>query len=319
MELPFVSVIIPVYNGQRTLQDCLQVVCDQAYPQERYEVLVVDNRSQDSTQEIVRTFAQVRLLEENTVQNSYAARNLGIKQARGEIMAFTDADCIPALDWLAQIVRPFEDSRVLAVGGMVQDAAPENLVERFLSQQAILKNYSQAPGQFYPPLVTANAAFHKRALVELGGFNDRLYTGADIDLAWRLQIHHPKSVCYAQEAVVYHRHRSTWKSLFRQYRRHGFGEIFLDAIYSQHPGYPRTLRYQLHRLAGQSWAALKNLRSFVFRLVRYPFHRDLPELLQPLLWLVSESGNILGKLQGLWATRMLRLNPALHRWEDPGG
>lgn len=318
-QTPFVSVVVPVYNGERTLRDCLEALSIQSYPNDCLEILVVDNNSTDRSQEIALELPKVQLLSQTKIQNSYVARNMGVEHASGEIVAFTDADCIPAPDWLSQLVAPFQDPDVLAVGGIIQDAEPGNLVERFVGEQNLIGKYLSSPDQFLKPMVTANAAYRKEALISLNGFNDLLYTGADIDLAWRLQLQYGDCIRFAFRAVVQHRHRSNWISMFRQYRRHGFGEVLLDALYRNHPGYPRTLSYQRRRISRQSLAALKNLRSFLYRMLRHPFQRDNYYLLQPLLWFVSECGNVWGKMQGLWATRGLRMNPALRQWQDPGG
>src|SRR5262245_46024865 len=98
--LPFVSVIIPVYNNPDGLRRCLHALEAQTYPKSRYEIIVVDNGSDTPPADMVRAFDRVTLLEE-AVPSSYAARNRGLAQARGEVIAFTDSDCIPAPDWLA--------------------------------------------------------------------------------------------------------------------------------------------------------------------------------------------------------------------------
>lgn len=317
---PFsVTVILPVYNGSRTIRACIEALLDQDYPRRCYEVVCVDNNSTDATAPIVSGYPEVRLLSQTAVQSSYAARNIGAAQAQGEILAFIDADCIPAPDWLSRLVEPFEDPQVLAAGGLVRDARPANLVETFLGQESSLGRYQDAPGQFLRPLITANAAYRRAEFEALSGFNDRLYTGADIDLAWRLQLGYGDCVRYAPRAVVSHQHRSNLSSMFRQYRRHGFGEIFLDAMYQQYPGYPRTLRYQVSQIGRQAWALAVCLRSFLYRTLKYMFRPDRYYLLQPLFWFVAGSGNLWGKIQGLWATRALRLNPAQRQWQDPGG
>jgi glycosyltransferase involved in cell wall biosynthesis len=317
--LPSVSVVVPVYNGERTLRDCLEAIFKQQYPTELFEVIVVDNNSSDSTPRIAASYPKVKYLKQMHVQNSYATRNLGCAQAQGEIVAFTDSDCLPDVDWLANLAAPFQSKSVLAVGGAVLDAEAKNLVEQFLAEINPLGKYHEAHNQFLHPLITANVGIRKSVFEELGMFNANLYTGADIDFAWRLQLKYGDCVCYALEAIIYHRHRSNLQSMFRQYRRHGFGEIFLDAIYQRYPGYPRTLRYQVTQMSRQIWALLKVIRAFIYRSVKYPFKRDRYYMMQPVFWFVVESGSLWGKIQGLWTTRGLRLNPELHQWQDPGG
>lgn len=96
---PFVSVVIPVFNDAERLKLCLAALEHQTYPQNLYEVIVVDNDSAESVEPVVSQFSQAIALFES-LRGSYAARNKGILQAQGEIIAFTDSDCIPAADWL---------------------------------------------------------------------------------------------------------------------------------------------------------------------------------------------------------------------------
>ncbi len=100
---PFVSVIIPVFNDATRLKLCLTALENQSYPHSHYEVIVIDNGSDNDQdiQGVVAQFGQAKMTQELT-PGSYVARNKGIAVAQGEAIAFTDADCIPATDWLEQ-------------------------------------------------------------------------------------------------------------------------------------------------------------------------------------------------------------------------
>ncbi len=101
--LPQVSVIVPIYNGQEDLPDLINCIQEQTYPKDKVEYLLVNNNSQDDTSKILNQATleakkigiNLQVLNENNIQSSYAARNQGIRQAKGEILAFTDADCRP--------------------------------------------------------------------------------------------------------------------------------------------------------------------------------------------------------------------------------
>ena len=95
----FVSVIIPVYNDSERLKLCLEALENQTYSKDLYEVIVVDNASEEDIKSIVGQFSQAKYTYESQ-SGSYVARNKGISIARGEILAFTDSDCIPASDWI---------------------------------------------------------------------------------------------------------------------------------------------------------------------------------------------------------------------------
>ena len=91
---PFVSVIVPVYNDPEGIRDCLTALSEQSYPDDRYEVIVVDNGSTDSTRSVISEFP-VTFRIEDEIQGSYAARNTGIANAHGDVFGFVDADCTP--------------------------------------------------------------------------------------------------------------------------------------------------------------------------------------------------------------------------------
>lgn len=117
-ECPFVSVVVPVRNDPR-VGECLDRLLAQTYPRERYEILVVDNGSSDDTRWIAES-RPVTLLVEDGVRSSYAARNLGIRNARGSVIAMIDADCQPAAGWLAEGVAALERESADLIGGGIR-------------------------------------------------------------------------------------------------------------------------------------------------------------------------------------------------------
>ena len=111
---------------------------------------------------------------------------------------------------------------------------------------------------------------------------------------------------YVPEAIIYHHHRSTQAGLARQYRRYGFGEIILDTLYKQYPGYPRGRGYQMRRIISQIAALPRYILSAIWRRVRLATGRaTLYEATVPRLWFLIESNNIRGKFEGLIATRFM--------------
>lgn len=314
--LPFVSIIVPVYNGEQTIEACLDSLVNQDYPPDLYEIIIVDNNSTDRTCGIIQKYP-VTLLHERKIQTSYAARNKGILAARGELVAFTDADCIAASGWLRELVAPFNEATIGGVGGQVLDSNPQNEVEQFICSLHLFSHYRKEDS-YLPVLMTNNAAYRRESLLALGSFNDQLYTGADIDMAWRIQLT-GAWVVYAPQAVIYHVHRSTLRGMARQFRRHGFGEIFLDAMYKNEPDYKRTPKQQLTQMGRQFLALFTYGRSLLYRGLTWRIRRkDRMYALTPFFRLVIEGNNLWGKVLGLWATRFFTLNPAGQLWEDPG-
>jgi glycosyltransferase involved in cell wall biosynthesis len=114
-----ISVIVPFHNAEDWLEACLGALLKQAYPLGRREYILVDNGSTDGSVAIVRRYPAVRLLSEAKL-GAYAARNRGLQEASGEIVAFTDSDCAPRSDWLEQIARIMRDPGVNLVVGQIE-------------------------------------------------------------------------------------------------------------------------------------------------------------------------------------------------------
>lgn len=170
-----VSVVIPCRNERLTLAACLDALEAQDLPKDQYEILVVDGASTDGCTEIIRARG-VRLLEDGGKGVAHA-RNIGIREARGEIVAFTDADCVPRFDWLSCIVAAFEDDE--SVGGVAgaMRMPRSSLAGRMEDNDARVH---------YNGYITSNVAYRRRVLVEVGGFHEGLRCAEDYDLAWRV-------------------------------------------------------------------------------------------------------------------------------------
>src|SRR3990170_1788940 len=154
--IPFVSVIVPVRNGSKTIRACLDSILNQDYPPDQFKIIVVDNDSTDNTMDIVSSYAGITVLPQTEVHSSYATRNVGVNYAEGDVIVFTDADCLPEPTWLSKLISPFSDPHVMAVGGMVLDSQEVNLVEKFQKEVSLLSKYQKTSHQFLKPLITAN-------------------------------------------------------------------------------------------------------------------------------------------------------------------
>ncbi|MEA4907336.1 MAG: glycosyltransferase [Anaerolineaceae bacterium] len=311
---PTVSIIIPVYNGERSIGACLESLLAQRYPQDAFEIIVVENGSTDATSDIVARYP-VRLLH-SAKRGPAAARNLGAANSQADILAFTDADCTADPHWLAELVTLYRDAAIGGVGGTIlapQDS-PQNFVERFSHDFPPLVNFITGEHEFLPHLYTPNASYRRHLFEQVDGFNEQLLTTEDVDLAWRLQLQTGIRIEYCADAIIYHHHRSTRQGLARQYRHYGFGEILLDTMYRAYPNYPRRLGYQLGRLVQQSLALPRYLVSIVLNQARFRLGLVSPyQAMLPRLWMLVESQNILGKLEGLYQTRgMTTAQPALN-------
>jgi glycosyltransferase involved in cell wall biosynthesis len=196
---PLVSVIVPARNAARHIGGCLEALASQTYPRERYEVIVVDNGSSDTTRQVVEDH-EVHLLQESSSCSPYPARNLGIDHARGEVLAFTDADCQPLDTWLDRGVACLHAETADLVGGRVMftfTSTPSlgEMVDALWHldvRRQILENQAA---------MTANLFVHRSVFDAIGGFDPRVRSGGDgrwtrraTDAGFALR--------YAPEAVV---------------------------------------------------------------------------------------------------------------------
>jgi GT2 family glycosyltransferase len=268
--LPRVSVIVPVYNGQETILPCLHSLFGLRYPADRLELIVVDNGSTDDTPAIVgRLQDRLRIMREDR-RGPAAARNRGIREASGDCIALTDADCVVDPDWLAELVQPLAAPEVGISGGRILSMEPCNRIERFGEK---IHDHRRALEEFEPPYAIAmNWASRRSVLLEAGLFDETLLRGEDVDLAWRIRAAGFRLV-YRHTALIYHRNERTLRGLLAEGYAHGYYAVAVRRKY--HAALPEKgaaryapMRPLLHDAAGVLHGAdrLESFYRFVFDL-----------------------------------------------------
>ncbi len=259
---PRISVIIPAYNMAGTIGDCLQALTRQTIPPASYEVIVVDDGSTDGTGRVAERIGTTRVLRKPRGGFAAAARNLGIQAARGEITCFTDADCVPRPDWLAQITAPFADPAISGVKG-VYTTQQRSLVARFvqLEYEEKYARLQQQPAirfiDFYA------AAFRRQVLLSNGGFDESFPNSEDRELSFRLAT---RGYCmvFQPHAVVDHIHAHTLPDYFHKKMRNGYWTAQVVRRFPTHSvddSYtPRTQKIQILLMA----VFLAGLGSMIF-------------------------------------------------------
>lgn len=200
-----ISVIIPVYNGRQTLADCLQALQNQTHPPD--EVIVVDDGSTDDSAMIAGRFG-VKVLQQINAGPA-AARNRGAVAATGDILLFTDADCIPAPHWVERMQAAFADPRIAGAKGEYRTHQRE-LVARFV-QQEYQDRYDRMAGKTTIDFVdTYSAGYRRELFLAAGGFDASFPTASveDQEFSFRLAKQGHRLV-YVPGAVVYHQHDRT--------------------------------------------------------------------------------------------------------------
>jgi glycosyltransferase involved in cell wall biosynthesis len=102
MSCPLASIIASVFNGEKSISKCIESPLSQDYPTDRYEIIVVDNNSTDRTAKIIQGYP-TRYVFEDRSQNSYSARNTGVKCSKGDALAFFDTDQVGPRSWLKNL------------------------------------------------------------------------------------------------------------------------------------------------------------------------------------------------------------------------
>ncbi|MDH6059768.1 glycosyltransferase [Chrysosporum bergii ANA360D] len=250
--LPMVSVVVPIYNGEADLPALIQCLQAQTYPQDRVEYLLVDNNSSDRTLTLLKASAKncplIRVLGENKIQSSYAARNTGIRAAVGEILAFTDVDCHPQPQWLHSLIQPFADAGVVIVAGEIVSLPGNSILEKHAQREETLSQKHTLTNSFCPYGQTANLAIRRIALETVGLFRPFLTTGGDADICWRILRSNIGRLEFAPNAIIQHRHRATLKELQSQWRRYGRSNRYLHELYGVELMPEITAKYCSYRL-----------------------------------------------------------------------
>lgn len=182
MELPFVSVISPVLNGERHIRQCIEGLMNVDYPKGRYEIIFVDNGSSDGTVEIIKEYETVKLLVKENVKVG-AVRNYGARHARGEILAFIDSDCIADRKWLQNAIHCLVDRQHGIVGSHYKVPNGCSLIGRAWAARSA---YKRQEGEItYIP--AGNLFISKELFDSVGGFDGSLLSSEDVDLCQRIR------------------------------------------------------------------------------------------------------------------------------------
>ena len=231
MSNPSVSIIIPVYNADKTMAACLQAVLQQDYSNV-LEVIVVDDGSTDRTPQIAKSFQTVKyFFQENA--GPAAARNKGIRESGGELTAFTDADCLPRPNWISQLVKNFAEAKIAVVAGSYGIVNVESSLAVSIHREISFRHHRLLP-KFPKSFGSYNFCARRNILVDLGGFDAgyRYASGEDNDLSYKI-LKAGYKIYFEPEAIVDHHYpEQVWRYLKSQFR-HGFWRA---KMYKDHPG-----------------------------------------------------------------------------------
>lgn len=242
------SVIVPAYNAARTINKCLDALQRQSIPKENYEIIVVDDGSTDTTPDLIRPYPVQYLRQAN--QGPATARNKGAQEANGEIILFTDSDCVPEQDWIEEMIKPFKNPEVVAVKGSYK-TDQRTLTARFAQVEFEERFEMLKKIEFIDMVDTYSAAYRKSVFFSLSGFDTSfpVANNEDTELSYKMSQAGHKMV-FNPNAVVYHLgHPDSVKKYARLKFWRGYWRI---VVYKRYPDKalkdsytPQTLKLQI--------------------------------------------------------------------------
>jgi cellulose synthase/poly-beta-1,6-N-acetylglucosamine synthase-like glycosyltransferase len=231
MEEPFISVVIPARNVGGIIGNCLESLKELDYPKDRMEIIVADGLSTDRTKEIAESYGAHVIV--NPRIRVVSARNVGFEAAQGELIAFSDADCVMDENWLKNCPKYFQDETVAGVGG--PNLVPQG-ESNFGKAVGLIFDYAffvtrAAPTMVFDKVIESrafgsNAVYRADVLRKVMPVDESMIEGEDVamnrlikDLGYRL--------LYVPDVIVYHSRRSTPKRWWRQMYNYGLGRVLL--------------------------------------------------------------------------------------------
>lgn len=232
-ELPLVSIVIPMYNEEGFIEECLNTVIEQDYPKNKMELLVIDGMSTDKSAEIVKKWIPkypfIRLLK-NPKRIIPAAMNMGITNAQGEIIIRLDAHSYFAKDYVSKCVEYLLKTRVGVVGGPKRTVGKDYVGRVISAAVTSLFGIGPATAQIkkerFVDSVPFGGAAYKSTIIKAGGYDEALVTNEDYDLQQRIRKQGGK-VLVTPEIKLYYRARGSFAGLWNQYFKYGFYKLVL--------------------------------------------------------------------------------------------
>jgi len=233
-----VSLVIPGKNCARTIGRCLDAVVPMLARPEcgLQEVIFVDDGSTDDSAKIVSGYSQVRCLQ-GPAGGPGAARNVGWRAAKGELVWFVDSDCVAEPDALVILLRHFDSPRVAAVGGSYANGCPESLLGTLIHEEIVARH--AAMGREVNFLAGYNVVYRRSVLEQVGGIDETLFNGPgspgaeDAELSFKAQAA-GYVLRFDAASRVAHYHPTRLARYLRAQRHHGYWRVNLHLLYAEH-------------------------------------------------------------------------------------
>ncbi|HEX8182286.1 MAG TPA: glycosyltransferase family 2 protein [Candidatus Saccharimonadales bacterium] len=265
-KMPTVTIAIPTYNGEHKLESTLNSVIELDYPNDKIQIILIDDASTDATLAIARRY-NVDIIKHSVNRGVCAARNSGLKRSSSKYFASIDDDCVLDKDWLKLLIGGFENKNIIGTGGYLESYSenksflavylnavgygmptpisldarktPIERIINFISDA--LKQRGQIEGQYVRELMGANSVFKTSVLKEVGGWNENLLASEDIDICMRVRNRYPiRKFLFVPQSRM--RHMITMSSY--QYIRRAYDRMrHTYAFYRSHDLVPPVMPF----------------------------------------------------------------------------
>lgn len=300
-----ISVVIPVKNGEKSIGKCLEAVFSQKYLP--HEVIVIDGHSSDKTVEIASKFPVRTVYEDfGTVGG---ARQIGIENSSCELIAFTDADCIPEKNWLENLVKEMKEN-ISGVGGCIKNVGRDTWGKPIaLTSDTFLGSGNSVQGRIFKEkryvksISGCNSLYRKEDLITVGGFDTTLHINEDTDLSLRLS--KIGKLLYTPDAAVLHDQSRELKAFAKRMYQFGYGRGKLR-LWCLQCIVPLSIPVLFLSALFSPWILVGALFFYFFILIASGFKFALREKSSRYLWsiptvyAIEHSAYSIGFLRGLF-------------------
>jgi len=266
MKSPKISIVVPVYNGEKTLQECLKSIINQTY--KNYEVLVVDNNCNDRTKEIINEFKKknkrVKYVFEARISRG-AARNTGEKKAKGSIILMTDSDCIVPRNWIREMVEPILKGETAVQG--IKKSINKNYWTSHVEEEKKRITKQRLKDKKIGLLDTANFLIKKNILKKVGYSNPIMENCNDTELEVRLKLQ--KIPVLLKKTAVIHYEPDSPKNIFLKFFDRGkWNEVIVNTYKDKKNMLPDYgIKFYLYYVFGLSFRLITLNKNFPYDLI----------------------------------------------------
>jgi glycosyltransferase involved in cell wall biosynthesis len=232
---PLASIVVPFLNLANSVDQCIRSLLEQSSDGFTFEIIAVDNTSHDGTLARLQSFVpHIRVLQQ-TIPGAAAARNCGIRAARGRYVALIDGDCVADRQWLAALMARAQSlTENVILGGPILPKDPDTLVAVFSRQLFDQRKAMTSPR--FPYAASGNMLVSRSLLLHVGLFDETFLRSHDVDFSWRALKKCSAHFAFVPEARVLHENPRTLGELFREGMKHGKGQANISTRHSDLTG-----------------------------------------------------------------------------------